>query len=218
VAKKPNSGVQRTKTRGGPWNKGTKVGPRDAFTPAEVRNIRRTLQKRGEAGLRDLALFSTAIDTMLHASDLLALTVRDVRQRNGTMRDLIELQQPRGKSTFKCTLSKGSMEVLDAWIKRADKKPNDHLFTGQTNKRASPMTVRQLGRLVKAWAEGVGLKATTYGTETLRRSRAMHILNETGDMETVRALLGHTTITSTARYLGAIKRADPLEISRAYEI
>ncbi len=58
------------------WNKGVQVGPRDPFTPSNVRRIRVLLARRGDAGMRDLAMFSTAIDTMLHASDLLSLTVK----------------------------------------------------------------------------------------------------------------------------------------------
>ena len=57
------------------WNKGLEVGKRDGFTPAQVKQIRGLLTGRGAAGLRDLALFSTAIDTMLHAQDLLPLVV-----------------------------------------------------------------------------------------------------------------------------------------------
>jgi len=49
------------------WNKGLEVGKRDGFTPAQVKQIRGLLTDRGTPGLRDLALFSTAIDTMLHA-------------------------------------------------------------------------------------------------------------------------------------------------------
>ena len=46
-----------------PWNKGLEVGKRDGFTPAQVKRIRNLLANRGVPGLRDLALFSTAIDT-----------------------------------------------------------------------------------------------------------------------------------------------------------
>jgi hypothetical protein len=49
-----------------PWNKGLKVGKRDGFAPDQVKRIRGILADRGVPGLRDLALFSTAIDTMLH--------------------------------------------------------------------------------------------------------------------------------------------------------
>jgi hypothetical protein len=43
------------------WNKGLEVGKRDGFTPAQVKRIRGLLADRGVPGLRDLALFSTAM-------------------------------------------------------------------------------------------------------------------------------------------------------------
>jgi hypothetical protein len=73
------------------WNKGLEVGKRDGFTPDQVKRIRGLLADRGVPGLRDLALFSTAIDTMLHGQDLLALVVGDVRRRDGSMRPVIEV-------------------------------------------------------------------------------------------------------------------------------
>ena len=65
------------------WNKGLEVGKRDGFTPDQVKRIRGLLADRGVPGLRDLALFSTAIDTMLHGADLLPLVVGDVQRRDG---------------------------------------------------------------------------------------------------------------------------------------
>jgi hypothetical protein len=62
------------------WNKDVEVGKRDAFTPAQVKRIRGVLADRGVSGLRDLALFSVAIDTMLQGPELLALRVKDVHQ------------------------------------------------------------------------------------------------------------------------------------------
>ena len=56
-----------------------------------MKRIRGLLADRGVPGLRDLALFSTAIDTMLHGQDLLALVVGDVRRRDGSMRPVIEV-------------------------------------------------------------------------------------------------------------------------------
>jgi integrase len=52
------------------------VGQRRPFTPREIQAIRYALEQENNA--RDLALFNTAIDTMLRASDLLALKVEDV--------------------------------------------------------------------------------------------------------------------------------------------
>ena len=200
------------------WNKGVAVGQRGPFTPSNVRRIRALLAKRGDAGLRDLALFSTAIDTMLHASDLLSLTVKDVRQRNRIMRDTLKVTTASKGGVVRSTLSKETRSVLESWINSSAKKPSDHLFTGRTKGHSKPLTARQMSRLLKGWAGGIGLDPGAYGTESLRRTRATHILSETGNLEAVRLLLGHSDIGSTARYLGAVKQPDPLAISRAYEI
>src|SRR3984893_5578972 len=71
------------------WKKGLEVGRRDGFTPGQVNRIRRLLADRGVPGLRDLSLFSTAIDTMLHGQDLLGLVVGDVQRRDGSIRPVI---------------------------------------------------------------------------------------------------------------------------------
>src|SRR6266550_549312 len=78
------------------WNKGLEVGKRDGFTPDQVKRIRGLLANRGVPGLRDLALFSTAIDTMLHGHDLLSLVVGYVQRRDGSMRPVIEVARARG--------------------------------------------------------------------------------------------------------------------------
>ncbi len=127
--------------------------------------------KRGDAGLRDLALFSTAIDTMLRAPDLLSLTVKDVRKRNRMMRDTLHLTTARGGRGIRCTLSKATTSVLEEWINRSGKKPGSYLFTGRTGEGSKAITSRQLSRLVKAWAEDIGRDASQHGLKSLRRTR-----------------------------------------------
>jgi integrase len=213
--------VAKKKMRKGkryPWNKGREVGQRVPFSPSDVIRIRKRLAKRGDAGLRDLAMFSAAIDTMLRAPDLLGLTVKDVRKRNRMMRDTLHLTTAHRGQSLQCTLSAATMSVLEEWINQSAKKPNDYLFTGLIGGGSKPITARQLSRLVKAWAEDIGLDARPYGLDSLRRTRSMFILNRTGNIEAVRVLLGLRDIGSTARYLSASKPLDALPISRAHEI
>lgn len=199
------------------WNKGIEVGQRAPFTAQEVKRIKAGLAKRGDRGLRDLAVFSMAIDTMLHAIDLLSLTVKDVRKRDRTIRDTIKVPMAGSTSSVECMLSDQTRTVLENWLAQAAKKQNEPLFTGR-NHTGKPLSPRQLNRLVKGWAAMIGLDAATYGTESLRRTRAMHIMHKTGNLEAVRKLLGHTKIETTARYLGELKQADHVAISRANEL
>ena len=199
------------------WNKGLEVGKRDGFTPAQVKRIRGLLADRGVPGLRDLALFSTAVDTMLHGRDLLRLVVGDVRRRNGSIRPVIEVARARGMPPVRCALSKVSAKALEKWITSSSKKRTDYLFPGDAL-GSRPMSGRQLGRLLKLWVVEAGLDPTDYSVESLRRTKALHILKGTGDLHTVRALLGHARIESTARYLGLETKADPIAVCRAFDI
>jgi integrase len=197
------------------WNKGLEVGKRDGFTPDQVKRIRGLLADRGVPGLRDLALFSTAIDTMLHGQDLLALVVGDVQRRDGSMRPVIEVARARGMPPVRCALSNASTKALEKWITASGKKRTDYLFPGRGRR---PMSVRQLNHLLKLWVVNAGLDPSDYSLESLRRTKALHILKGTGDLQTVRALLGHARIESTARYLGLKTTADPIEVCRAFDI
>ena len=209
---------EKAKGKHYPWNKGRKVGQRSPLSLSEVTRIKKLLAKRGDAGLRDLALFSTAIDTMLRAPDLLGLTVKDVRKRNRVMRDTLELTTAKYGQSVRCVLSKTTMSVLEKWIKQSAKKPSDYLFTGRLGGGLMPMSARQLSRLVKTWTEGIGLDASSYGIDSLRRTRAIYILNKTGNMEAVRIMLGLADIRTTARYLSDSKPVNALAINRAHEI
>jgi len=197
------------------WNKGLEVGKRDGFRPDQVKRIRGLLANRGVPGLRDLALFSTAIDTMLHGQDLLALVVGDVQRRDGSMRPVIEVARARGMPPVRCALSRASTKALEKWITASGKKRTDYLFPSRGR---HPMGVRQLSRLLKLWVVEAGLDPRDYSVESLRRTKALHILKGTGDLQTVRALLGHARIESTARYLGLKTNADPIKVCRAFDI
>ncbi len=209
---------KKAKDKHYPWNKGREVGQRSPLSLSEVTRIKKLLAKRGDAGLRDLALFSTAIDTMLRAQDLLGLTVKDVRKRNRVMRDTLELTTAKYLQSVRCVLSKTTMSVLGKWIKQSAKKPSDYLFTGRRGGGLTPMSARQLSRLVKTWTDGIGLDASSYGNESLRRTRSIYILNKTGNMEAVRIMLGLANIRATARYLSDSKPVNALAINRAHEI
>ena len=201
-----------------PWNKGREVGQRAPLSLSQVTRIKKSLGKRGDAGLRDFALFSTAIDTMLRAQDLLGLRVKDVRKRNRVMRDTFKLVTTTYRTSVQCVLSKTTRNVLEKWIEQSAKKPSDYVFTGQIGGGLMPMSARQFSRLVKTWTTDIGLDAISYGIESLRRTRAVYILDKTKNMEAVRIMLGLASIEATARYLSDAKPVNALAINRAHEI
>jgi integrase len=192
-----------------PWNKGIEVGPKDALTPNQVKRVRQTLARRGDRGLGDLTLFSLAIDTMLQGPELLNLAVKDVLQSDGKVRSVIEVARRGRKPAVRCALSKSSANALLKWITKSGKQRMDYVFSGRRNRSSHPMAARQFSRLLRVWISEVGLNPKKYGIESLRRTKALHILNGTGDLETVRVLSGHTKIESLRVIYASLKGRTP---------
>ena len=140
-----------------------------------------------------------------------------MQRRNGSIPPVIEVAGAREKLPVQCALSKISAKALAKWIASSGKKRIDYLFPGDALGRR-PISGRQLNRLLKLWVVEAGLDPRDYGVESLRRTKALHILKGTGDLQIVRALLGHAKIESTARYLGLKTKADPIAVCRAFDI
>jgi len=63
----------------------------------------------------------------------------------------------------------------------------------------------------------IGLDPTSYGTHSLRRTKATLIYRKTKNIRVVQLLLGHTKLESTVRYLG-IEVDDALEMAEQTEV
>ncbi|MEO0816573.1 MAG: tyrosine-type recombinase/integrase, partial [Pseudomonadota bacterium] len=79
------------------------------------------------------------------------------------------------------------------------------------------LSTRQYARIVQEWVASIGLNPSTYGTHSLRRTKAAVIYRKTGNLRAVQLLLGHTKLESTVRYLG-VDVDDALEISSGIDL
>ena len=91
-----------------------------------------------------------------------------------------------------------------------------YLFPSRIHSR-SHLSGRQYSRLVCDWVEGAGLDPDVYGTQSLRRTKVLLIVQTTGNLKAAQLLLGHTKIESTARYLETELNA-ALKISEKVEL
>jgi integrase len=104
-----------------PWNKGKLVGQKAPFRPRDVQTIKQLLENAGN--LRDLALFSVGIDTMLRGIDLLALRVDDVMDHRGVIVEQFSIGQRKTGKTTVVALLPYSRRVLHGWIAASGKLP-----------------------------------------------------------------------------------------------
>ncbi len=128
----------------------------------------------------------------LRISEALALEVTDIDGARG----VILVRNGKGNKAREAKLS----PVLYAWLRRywsRERPPLPYLFASRkTGKPPYAETIRTaLARAAKAaW---IGKRVTPH---VLRHSFATHLLEQGTDVRVVGALLGHASLTSTARY------------------
>ena len=196
-----------------PWNKGKLTGAKPPLRPKHVWSIRTKLEIEGR--IRDLAMFSLAIDSKLRGCDVVTIKVEDVAA-GGHTADRATVRQKKTGQPVKFELSEQTRQAIDEYLVAANKKPGEFLFTGQRGPERS-MTTRQYARLVSEWIGSVGLDPKCFGTHSLRRTKATLIYQRTGNLRAVQLLLGHTKVESTVRYLG-IEVDDALTMAEQVDI
>ena len=201
-----------------PWNKNKSVGQKKALTPRQSRTIRDYLENKGS--WMELALFNTAIDSMLRASDLVRLIVEDVCDWKGNVKSKINIKQKKTRQSHVVCLYDDSKKALKKWIKESAKYEDDWLFTATTRtgrQKSNHLSEEKYRLLVKEWVKYLHLDPKEYSTHSLRRTRAVLMWKNGTDLETIRILLGQSSIESTKNYLG-VDREDALEINSKFVI
>jgi integrase len=196
-----------------PWNKGKLTGAKPPLRSKHVWSIRTKLQIEGR--VRDLAMFNLAIDSKLRGCDVVAIRVEDVAA-GGYTADRATVRQKKTGRPVRFELSEQTRQAVDDYLKTANKRSGEFLFTGRRGPNRS-MTTRQYARLVSEWIGSIGLDPRLFGTHSLRRTKATLIYRRTGNLRAVQLLLGHTKIESTVRYLG-IEVDDALTIAEQVDV
>ena len=183
-----------------PWNKGRSVGQRLAFMPDEIRAIDDILI--AQENLHDRCLFMVATDSFLRCGDLLNLKVRDVLTSTGLVRESFSWRQQKTNQNVSPVLTRQTREACSVWIKSADKLANHYLFTRHKPIDGKPISDTCYRKLVKVWAEFIGLDGDQYSTHSLRRSKPTWLYNQGVSVEDLSQLLGHQSTDATLHYLG----------------
>ena len=172
-----------------PWNKGLLVGQKKPLEPKHVWSIRVRLEIA--RSIRDLAIFNLAIDSKLRACDLVKLRLDDICSGTNVRRRATIVQKKTGRPV-QFEISEQSRNSVEAWLPTLRATGSRYLFP--TGIHARPhISIRQYARLVHRWIKSIGLESASYGTHSMRRTKAAQIYRKTGNLRAVQLLLGHTT-------------------------
>jgi len=196
-----------------PWNKGKLMGQKLPLTLQEIWSIRMCLES--EKRIRDMALFNLAIDSKLRACDLLKIRVSDVSS-GGQVNSRATIMQQKTRRPVRFEITSRTGRSIEAWIEAAVLSSSRYLFPSRLH-RSLHLSTRQYARIVESWVTGIGLDAASYGTHSLRRTKATLIYRRTKNLRAVQLLLGHAKLDSTVRYLG-IEIDDALEMSEQIDV
>ncbi len=196
-----------------PWNKGKLIGQKKPLKLKEIWAIRFQLQMAERR--RDLALFNLAIDSKLRGCDLIKLRVSDVTH-GGRVMSRAKVMQQKTQQPVQFEIMEETQESTAAWIEAKNLQSGDYLFPSRIH--GSPhISTRQYLRIVQKWVCSVGLDPATYGTHSMRRTKASLIYRRTKNLRAVQLLLGHSKLESTVRYLG-VEVDDALELAEQTEV
>ncbi len=141
--------------------------------------------------LKHRAILMTAYAAGLRLSEVTHLRVADI----DSQRMVIRVRQGKGAKDRYVMLAQNLLVVLREYWRVA--RPRDYLFPGvQPDRPISRRTVMNKCRDAREIA-GLGKSVTVH---TLRHSFATHLLESGTDLRTIQILLGHRSLSTTARY------------------
>ena len=145
-----------------------------------------------DSGYRDYMLFVLGINTGLRISDLLQLTVADVRDKTH-----VTITEGKTEKTKRFFLNPQMREEIASYIQGMD----DHEYLFQSQKGDNkPISRVQAYRVLNKAAREVGLDEV--GTHSLRKTFGYWHYREFGDVAYLQQLLNHSSQSVTLRYIG----------------
>lgn len=161
----------------------------------EPGNVKKLLAACGDNwyGRRNRALIGLLIDSGLRISEALALRVGDLNLQDGT----ISIRNGKGGKDGIGFFGAEASRHVRSWLKsRIDLHPDDLLFCTKDDR---PLTRQVAGRILYRLSAKAGLRRKI-GPHALRHYAATSLLRQTGDLELVRKVLRHESLTMTLRY------------------
>ena len=161
---------------------------------AEVEALLAAPDTARSLGVRDRAMIELLYATGLRVSELVGLTLGQLRLEDG----------------YLIAFGKGSKERVvpvggraEEWVRRYVREVRGALGTGRheevfLNHRGEPLTRQGFWKVLGAYGRSAGIRALS--PHVLRHSFATHLLEHGADLRAVQTMLGHADISTTEIY------------------
>lgn len=158
------------------------------MSPQEIKSLIDTVKN-----IKHRTIIMLLYSSGLRVSEISSLKITDIDSKS--MR--IKVVQGKGAKDRYTVLSQQVLLELRAYY--LIYKPKEYLFNGSGIGRR--ISVRSIQHLVQKALIQLGLGSKNYSVHTIRHSFATHLVENGVDLNTVRELLGHSSLQTTMRYL-----------------
>ncbi len=161
---------------------------------------------------RDEAIILLLLDTGLRASELCGLSVCDLDLQE----QCITVRHGKGDKVRNVPISSPTRKALYHYLNERESEPGEALFLSDRGHAAGDGLTRiGLMRLINRLCHSAGIQGVRCSPHTLRHSFALGFLKNGGNQFSLMALLGHTSLAMTSRYV-ALSQADVARQHRHY--
>jgi integrase len=176
----------------------------DAVEKSEIAAVERLLAKHGGQLYADI--WALGINTALRISDLLCLTLVEVRERER----VTLLEQKTGKAR-EITLNSKAQAII---ARRVADNPSDvWLFQAKGNRAKSAQQPISRETVARKFNEIGAILGIRLGTHSMRKTRGAAMYQDGVPLETVCKVLNHSSPAVTMRYIGI----DKATVAKTYD-
>lgn len=184
--------------------------PPEVLTEEEVTKLMRACSHRAPTGIRNRALIALLYRTGLRINEALSLYPKDLELEKGIVRVL----NGKGRRSRTIGVDPGAAGIVQRWLdKRQTLGMNGRqpVFCTLTGEMMSASYVRVMLKRM-AFKAGIEKRVHAHG---FRHAHASQLRAEGVDIAIISRQLGHTNITTTARYLDHIA---PMAVIQAMRV
>lgn len=163
------------------------------FSQKEIEEVIQQFEVADFKSLRDKLIIELFYSTGMRRNELIELKVENIDFSNNTLKVLGK----RNKERYIPLLVSIKESLKEYLIQRKEKNSlNEYLFFTEKQKKLYPTLVY---RIINEYFSSVSSKVKR-SPHILRHSFATHLLNEGADLNSVKELLGHSSLASTQVY------------------
>lgn len=180
------------------------------LTIEEIKTLFSVIDTTTVKGRRDLVLLSLLYDGGLRLSELLEVKILDLRLNENPIVTVLG----KGRKNRSIPIMENTKELLLQYINNNDFVNTSYLFSNSKKEKLNSRTIQKIIEKYIKLAK-IDKKISPH---SLRRSRAMHLLEAGVNIIYIRDFLGHESITTTEIYARANEEIKRKAIQNAYSI